>query len=108
MSGGGSYGGGGGSGPDEEVTCDTLRFRTSLNSPDPAVISTLKVKDELRLTQRSVNDPLLAIAPSGKVAGSIAGSLLLKLLRCIEEGYKYKGVVIKVTGGNVEIEICHA
>ena len=107
MSGGGSYGGDGG-GPDEGVNCNTLHFRTSLNSPDPAVIFTLKVKDVLTLAQRRADGPLLAIAPSGKVAGSIAGSLLLQLLRCIENGHEYTAVVIKVTGGNVEVEITHA
>lgn len=108
MSGGGSYGGGGGGGPDEGVNCNSLRFRTSLNSPVPAVIATLKVKDELTLAQKKADGPLLAIAPSGAVAGSIAGSLLLQLLRCMEEGHGYKAVVIKVTGGNVEVEIMHS
>lgn len=107
MSGGGSYGGDGGGVPDEGISCVNLRFRTSLNSPDAAVIGKLKPKDELTLAQKKADGPLLAITSSGDVAGSIAGRLLLQLLRCMESGHEYKAVVKKVTGGNVEVEIVH-
>lgn len=107
MSGGGNYGGDGGGGGQEDLKCEDLRFHTSLNSPDPDIVTKLALKEVLKLEQRKEGGPLLAITRSKKVAGSIAGSLLLRLLRCIEEGHEYEAVVVKITGGNVEVEVHH-
>lgn len=103
MSGGGSYGGGGG--VDEGMSCTDLRFQTSLNSPVPEVIAALKLKDRLALEQRKEEGPVLAVTSTKKVAGSIAGGLLLQLLRCMEKGFSYEAIITKVTGGNVEVEV---
>jgi hypothetical protein len=105
MSGGGNFGGGGGG--EEEQNCEDLRFHTSLNSPEPSVVAKLATKDVLRLEQRTEGGPLLAVTKSNKVAGSIAGGLLLRLLRCIESGHEFEAVVTKVTGGNVQLEVRH-
>lgn len=104
MSGGGGYGGDGSSGtagPD----CTKLRIKTSLSSPVPTIVSKLVPGDLLRLRLQKEGGPLLAVAPGGKTAGSIAGGQLLALLRCIEEGNVYEAEVMKITGGNVEVEI---
>jgi hypothetical protein len=101
-SGGGDGGGGGG---ESGFSCSTLRYKTTLNSPVPTVITYLKPKDILNLEQRKKPDgPLYAVA-KGHVAGTIAGAMLIQLLKCIEDGFEYEAVVIKVVGGNVEVEV---
>jgi hypothetical protein len=107
MSGGGSYGGGGGVGEDV-ISCSDLRFHTSLNSPVPEVVETLKPKDVLTLERRKSDGPVLAVNRKKQIAGSIAGGLLLRLIKCMESGYDYEAVVMKVTGGNVEVEVRHS
>jgi len=107
MSGPGSDSDGGGGGIEDDVSCDALHFRTSLNSPDPTVVGTLAKGDVLKLEQRNVNGPLLAVTNASKIAGSVAGVLLINLLRCMGAGHKYNATVLNVTGGNIEVEIRH-
>lgn len=103
--GGGDYDvGPGPGGPGAPGSCDTLRFRTSLVSPDPAVVASLNVGDRLTLAQEAADQPVLALHGSD-VAGSVAGVQLATLLRCITEGFLYEAEVVQISGGSVEVEV---
>jgi hypothetical protein len=98
-------GSGGGGGGGESLNCSTLRYKTMLNSPVADVIAKLKPKDVLELNQRKKPDGPLYALFGGKIAGTIAGAMLVQLLKCIDQEYEYEAVVIKVVSGNVEVEI---
>lgn len=107
MSGTGGGGIGSGRRPREgaEVDCATLFVRTVLSSPKPAVVSTLRPDDVLRLVLRGDEGPLEAVTDAGAVAGSITAPELLDLIRCIGEGYEYVAIVQDVRGGRCEVQV---
>lgn len=102
-------GGGGGSGgpasPDPQVDCASLIIRTTLNSPDPAVVSKLELRDVLHVSPQTSAGPVEAITDAGEVAGSITARQMMRLLQCIEDGFEYIAVVLSVSGGRVEVEV---
>lgn len=99
MSGGG---GGGYGGPTRQGSDCNIVERVPLNSPQPAVVRTLKVGDVLDVEE--LNQALIA-RHQGAIAGSLTPQRLLDLLDCIERGNVYVAVVCKVKGGLCEVEI---
>ncbi|MES1200036.1 MAG: hypothetical protein ABUS57_01130 [Pseudomonadota bacterium] len=93
---------GGKSGPDK---C-AISERTVLNSPDQAVVATLKVGAilEVRL-ETAPRKRLVAVAASNKIAGSITSARLVDFIECIEGGSEYVADVLSIQGGRVEIEV---
>lgn len=108
-SGGGGGGGGGGSGggppSTPKVDCSMLIFRTTLNSPKPAVIKKLKKDEVLDVVAKTTRGPVVVRTAEGEEAGSITSDQLLRLLECIEEGYSYVAIVHSISGGQVTVEI---
>jgi hypothetical protein len=82
-----------------------LIFRTTLNSPNPAVVSQLKARDVLQVSPKSSKGPIEAITDAGEVAGSITAGQMMRLLQCIDDGFEYVAVVLSISGGRVEIEV---
>lgn len=107
MSGGNSGGGGGGGGirASPTISCDTLIFRTPLNSPVPAVVRSLHVGDRLDVVALSPSGPAVVRDSGGNDAGSITSTQLLDLLACIAQGFRYSAVVFAISGGTVQVEI---
>ena len=91
---------------DLHASCPILTFSTPLNSVDPSVISGLKVGDKLGVDAR--NGSILAIAMDGRVAGSITAVQLAQLSACLDAGYRYVGIVERITGGTCMIRIMHS
>ena len=105
MSGGGG-GGGGGSSP-RPPDCGSLILRTHLNSPQPAVVRTLRARQVLQVQlQQSVGRTIVvALTASGQVAGSITGAGLGMLIQCLRDGHDFVAVVENVAGGSVEVTV---
>ena len=103
--GGGGLGGGGGMAASASVSCDRLIFRTPLNSPVPAVVSTLHTGDRLDVVAQTDTGPVFVQDSAGQIAGSITSTQLLDLLTCLANGFQYSAVVLAVSGGNVQVEI---
>lgn len=103
-SGGGGGGGGGLSGP-TSVDCSTLIFRTTLNSPNPTAVSSVRVRDRLSIEVEGDRGPILARNSNGQTVGSITAREMVDLIRCIQEGTEYIGIVRSIAGGRVEIEV---
>lgn len=103
----GPMSGGGGSGPYDsgprKDDCNIVET-VPLNSPKAAVVSTLKVGDELEVAL-SANKLSLEARKAGVVAGALTPSRLADLLDCINQGKSYKAVVRKLAGGNCTVEI---
>ena len=85
------------------LSCPLLMFSTPLNSADPNVISMLKVGSMLTIQERG--GIVVAVAPDGKVAGSITAPALSRLLRCMAAGYSYEGVVDNISGGTCWVTV---
>lgn len=92
----------GGSGSDK---C-AISEKTVLNSPDPAVVATLKpgATLEVRL-ETTPRKRLVAVAGNGQTAGSITSARLVDFIECIEAGSEYIADVLAISGGRVEIEV---
>jgi hypothetical protein len=106
MSGGGGVGGGGGVAPgwppsDPGTKCDELSFQTKLASPDPKVVANLIQNDILDIKLQ--NGIIVAVHHTG-VAGSIIENIPA-LLRCLQLNNKYKGLIIGISGGMVDVEV---
>jgi hypothetical protein len=97
--GGGGYVGGGTS---SGASCNIVE-RVPLNSPKPAVVSRLRVGDELDVILQAKS--LIARAQIHGPAGSLTPKSLALLIDCIENGNEYIAKVIKLSGGACEVEI---
>ena len=101
--GGGSDFGGGGGAPNFD--CSKVSIKTNIISPDPTVLATISVKTELEVSLRTATGPLVALTDSGDTLGAIFTKDPALLINCINNGNSYKAVVLKITGGDVEILI---
>lgn len=78
--------------------------RTPLNSPKPAVVGTLVPSDVLDVDFDPTGTTVVA-KKGGAIAGSLTPHNLAELIDCMSRGRKYKAIVLKVSGGLVELEI---
>ncbi len=106
---GGSSSPRGSNGNSGDVDCDSLVVDTTLNSPEPAVVKTLKKGAKLvvelgRSTQG--RDLLLAKTRDGKVAGSLTPPRVLDIMHCLKTGHKYiADVSADPAGGECRVRI---
>ena len=91
---------------DLHASCPLLTFSTPLNSVDPSVISSLQVGDKLDIDAQ--DGSILAITMDGRFAGSITAIQLAQLSACMDAGYRYVGIVERITGGTCMIRIIHS
>ena len=105
MSGSGGGGGGGGGGyASPAATCSTLVIRTTLNSPKPDVIKTLKVGEILEVSFTPPKGPV-EVRKGSRVAGSITAAEMVQLIECIAKGHKYEAVVTAINEGKVDVTV---
>lgn len=102
----GSGGGGEGGGQDP---CDIVQT-APINSPVPAVVSTLSVGDILNveLTGTSARPILEVRTLMGQTAGSLTHTGFLSIVRCIQFGNRYQAEVVQRTGGAVVVRVQRA
>lgn len=101
-------GGGGGYASDETPNCQLLSIQTSLASPIPAVVATLKIGDILDVVLTPPVGPVQVITKSGKVAGAIiTPPNLAQLIQCITDGNTYSARVLEINGANCKVLIKH-
>lgn len=97
----GSSGSTGGGSPVDP--CDTLAFRTTLNSPEGDVVDDLEMTEELDV---SLDDEGAVVARrrTGQVAGSITANVA-DLLRCLDRGRSFVAIVRSIEGGAVTVDV---
>lgn len=94
-----------GFGSEPTSSCSDLEVETSLSSPDPEVVKEIKTNDVLSVDLVKKNGKtIIAALFKGTYAGSITDSIG-SLTRCIQEGYKFVGVVLLAREGLVKIRI---
>lgn len=98
-------GGNGGGG----VDCDSLVVDTTLNSPEPAVVKTLKKGSKLGVEVGQSphgRDILLAKTADGKIAGSLTPPRVLDIMNCLKGGHQYIAEVLAdPTDGDCRVRI---
>ena len=107
---GSSGGGGGGFVADEAIACDVLRFETQIASPNPAVVPTLKIGDELKviIASASKTQEIQVLIANGKVVGGLLSVKVQRMRECMLESHSYKATVLSVSGGQVRVMVEHA
>lgn len=100
--GGTGSGGGGGGGADP---CDIVET-VPLNSPQPVVVTAMNVGDILDvLLVTSGPRPVLEVHRNGQRAGALTHRNHLRLITCITNGRSYQAVVVKKSGGAVDVRV---
>ena len=86
--------------------CGTIRFETDLASPQPSVVGTLVVGEELEvhLDTTGARVVVAVVTTAGATAGSIA-TRAAQLIRCIRAGYSYTAEVLEISGGVVRVRV---
>ncbi len=103
----GNSGGGSPSFSRESKDCTTLSIRTHIASPNPAVISKLKIGDILEVVLTPPTGPVQVITSKKDIAGSLLPPDIAQLIQCIVDGHSYKAKVIEINGGNCQVLISH-
>lgn len=104
---GGSGGSGGTDRPNgDDLICENIQFSTTLNSPQPDVIDALEVGDQLTIATSGPS--VVALSPSGDIAGSINWASNSRLIQCMEEGTEYVAQVLTKDGGHVRVRVTAA
>ena len=81
-----------------------------LNSPKANVLAKHKVNDEfqVRLDKAGGRSLLSVVNSSGEVVGSLTYRGYQTLIDCITKGRKYKAVLLRKSGGAVEVRVENA
>jgi hypothetical protein len=96
---------GGGGGGDPKDPCAIFE-RTRLNSPDKAVLATLRLGDVLKLELKDGRPVLLlAVDSRGRTAGSITSPMLPQIIACIRQGRAYEAEVLALNTAICEVQI---
>lgn len=104
-------GSGGGTGyiPGGSVSsCETLTIHAQMASPQPAVISKLKVGDKLRIELTPPLGPVQLVTADNEVAGAVLSSDVAQLINCINDGHEYQAKILEIKGANCQILITHS
>ncbi len=112
MSGSDRSSGGGSSGGAPEWSCVSLVKRVALNSPVPAVVSGLQVRQVLELVRVPSTSGgfgrIEAQTNTGATAGSITFDGVRRLWDCMERGFRYHAMVTEIpVGGRCVVELRH-
>ena len=102
----GSSGGGGGINTyDEIIECHLLRFVTQIASPNPVVVPTLRIGDELSviMSPSSGLQEIQVVTASGQLVGGLVATKVQRMRECMLEARLYKATVQSVLGGQVRV-----
>lgn len=99
----GQSGAGGGGGNVDP--CDIVET-VPLNSPQPTVVTTLNIGDVLQVVLVTTGPrPILEVHRAGQRAGALTHRNHLRLINCMKNGRAYQAVVVRRSGGAVELRV---
>lgn len=85
--------------------CERVNFRATINSPQPAVIASLKLGDSLDVALQTTPTTVIVVLHDGLVAGSLAGTGVMQLISCIQNGFTYEATVVAINGANCTVQV---
>ena len=90
----------------DEVSCDSLSFQTSLSSPKSEAIEGLKVGDFLQVSLIGKEPNLYIVAYHyDRIAGGISSGNYLRMKKCLLNGSNFKAEEMDNDEGNISINI---
>lgn len=91
----------------EEVDeCSTLSKNFILQSPNQAIVKSLKVGDKLNILVGNSNSRIIVVQTlNGDMVGTLIGISMIAVLNCIEKDYRYIGIITKIDGGACHINV---
>ena len=85
--------------------CD-IHEDTVLNSPNQAIVSTLRVNDVLNVEYEIGPPRRLLVKSQNKIAGSITSTSHVRIINCIRnEQRQYEAIVRSIAGGHCTVRI---
>lgn len=94
----------GGSGPATGGDPCAIVQQAPLNSPRPAVVSTINVGDILDVVLNAGGPrPVLEVHRQGAVAGSLTHTGHVAIIDCIRQGHRYVADVVSRSGGALDL-----
>jgi len=86
-------------------SCLNLFINTTLASPDPDVVESLKKGDFLEVVAVGAEGPIQALTDAGEIAGNIVSTRQLMLLGCLRDGTRYRAKITEHNDGEVNVLI---
>ena len=85
--------------------CEKLSFSSAVNSPQAAVIKTLKVNYVLDVELQTTPHIAVLLNYKGKLAGVLTGIKIASLINCLQNGYIFTADVMSISGGICRVEV---
>lgn len=92
----------------QEISCESLRFRTAVISPELGVLRTLSVGDPLFVVihQDEGEPPSINVVTSkGQILGSLLPSSLGRLIQCINGGTIYEAEIVEINSPKCVVDV---
>lgn len=102
--------GGGGDGPWPEtpalVPCELVDFETTVWSPQPSVVLKLQIGQILQVDLEEEGEVRrVAVRADGDLVGSLVGTNVASVIRCLQEKVAFGAEVTAVEGGQVRVRV---
>lgn len=85
--------------------CERINFRANINSPQPAVLGSLRLSSELDVKLQTVPAISVVVEYAGAIAGSLTGTEVSKLINCIQNGFEYSATIVTIDKGNYTVQV---
>lgn len=85
--------------------CSRLSFRAPITSPKPQLLKALKVGDVLDIKLDPNPPHTVSVTSHGSPVGTLTGSDISELVRCIQNGFEYEAKVLEIRGGTCIVEV---
>lgn len=85
--------------------CAGLAFEAQINSPQAALLSTLVNGEHLAVELSALPKQIVQVVKNNAVVGVLTGPQTAQLINCLQNGYRYKAVVLSVTGGMCTVKV---
>ena len=91
--------------PRVDNPCENLSFQSAVNSPQAAVLKTLKAGFLLDVKLQTVPHVAVQLFYKGNLVGALSGKKVPTLVNCLQNTYKFKADVVSISGGNCQVEV---
>lgn len=105
-----SGGSGGGNWPPDidTIPCHSLKFTTSISSPQFPAIQTVQLGDILPVQIQLLGGvQAVAVLKNGIVVGGLVGGKVNRLRECLLQGSLFQATVVAANGALVQVEVEH-
>ncbi|PKN07078.1 MAG: hypothetical protein CVU73_14720 [Deltaproteobacteria bacterium HGW-Deltaproteobacteria-8] len=99
----------GGSGPNayppgSASDCEDIRFKASVNSPQPEALDDLEVGDVLTISATDDEEGIIVWNDDEEV-GTLTGTMVAKMLNCMQSEYIFQATVLEISEGYCLVQV---